>query len=106
MCVFVLFGLIGLIGLIERNNQLGLNSGGMRNKGGVKLVSPLREIELVRVERKERYHFSFGKEKRGERGKREKSVELEEEGHFSRGKGLISHDYGCMWFYAMGRMYV
>ena len=40
MCVFVLFGLIGLI---ERNNQLDLNSGGIRNKGGVKLVSPIRK---------------------------------------------------------------
>ena len=33
-------------------------------------------------------------------------MKLEEEGHFSRGKGLISHDYGCMWFYAMGSMYM
>ena len=47
-------------------------------------------------------------EKRGERGKREKREGKGEEAKPSstRGKGLISHCYGCMWFYAMGSMYV
>ena len=55
------------------------------------------------------FHFGGnkkrGKEEKGRKENKRKSVELEEEGHFSRGKGLISHDYGCMWFYAMGSMY-
>ena len=59
---------------------------------------------------KRRYSFSFwrtqGREKRRKRKKGEKRRKGEEAKPSStRRKGLISRDYGCMWFYAMGSMY-
>ena len=93
MCVFVLFGLIGLI---ERNNQLGLNSGGMRNKGGVMVVNPIKRNRDSKGWEKRKIHFSFGelkrreKERKRKREKREKEeLELEEKRFNQEVRGRI-----------------
>ena len=91
-------------GLIERINQLGLNSGGMRNKGGVMLIKPIKRNRDSKGWEKRKIHFSFGEFKRREKErkrKREKSEELElkleEEDIQSRGKGENPHYYGIVW---------
>ena len=82
---------------------MGLNSGDMSIKGGVKWVSPLRIEKIVRVEkRKSIISFWRKQEKRREEKRRGERGNPRS----TRGKGVISYCYGCMWFYAMGSMYV